>query len=71
LFSVSGETNFKVLHGPDKPVPSPGDSLDERRIVSIISQRMAKLFQGAVQAEVEIDECVGWPESLPQFFAGD
>jgi hypothetical protein len=46
-------------------------SLDEARIIGRIPQRLAQLLDRRVDAVLELDEGVGRPQRLLQFFAGD
>ena len=44
---------------------------DEARVVGRIAEYLADLVDGFVQAVVELDEGVGRPQLLTQFFTGD
>lgn len=47
------------------------EGFDETGVVGRIAQGLAQLVDGLVQAVIEIDERVGGPEPITQFFASD
>ena len=55
----------------DKAVSAAGDCLDKTRAGGGISEGLADLVDGGVQAVIEVDESVGGPELLLQLLAGD
>jgi len=58
----------QIVQRSDKSVPTAVESLDVLRIFSVIVERLAELLHGTVEAQIEIDEHVGRPESFLQFF---
>ena len=54
-----------------KSITTPSDSFDESRIIGGVTQGIAQAANGGVEAVVKIDEGVGRPEAVPQFFPGD
>ena len=54
----------------DEPVSPAVQRLDKSRIVGLIAQRLPQFLDGAVQAQIEVDESVRGPEPGLQFFAG-
>jgi hypothetical protein len=59
------------LHRSDETVSAAGEGFDVARAGSGVSESFAHLVDRGVQAVVEVDEGVGGPEFLLQFFAGD
>ncbi len=60
-----------ALDRSNEPVSATGQRFDVARTGSGVSQRLANLVDGRVQAVVEVDERVGGPELLLQLFARD
>jgi hypothetical protein len=55
----------------DKPVTAPCQSFNVSRSLSRIAQRIPETPDGAVEALVELDKSVGWPDAVLEFIAGD
>src|SRR6185369_8293026 len=54
--------------GGDESIPTPGNRLDELRLLGRVVECRPQLPDRGVQAVVEVDELVG-PELLPDFVA--
>lgn len=62
---------FKIerLHRGEEAVPATWKGFDEARIRGAVPKSIAELVDSGVEAVIEIDERVGWPEPLAEFFA--
>jgi hypothetical protein len=60
-----------ALEVRDESIASPGDRLDEARVVGIIAERGTQALDGGVQAMFEIDVRPRGPERVPQLLARD
>jgi hypothetical protein len=58
-------------HGSEKPVPTAGKSFNKPGIFRGIAQGVAEAFDGSIEAVIEINEGIGWPEFGAEFFAGN
>ena len=58
-------------NGSDEAIALPGDGLDIERLVGRVAQGLAELHDRSIQAVIEVDEGVGWPEVLAQLLARD
>jgi hypothetical protein len=58
-------------HGSEKPIPTAGKSFNKPGIFRGIAQGVAEAFDGSIEAVIEINEGIGWPEFGAEFFAGN
>ncbi len=66
------ESGLEVLNGLDRrnePISSSRNSLDKRRFLGRVAERLTRLSYGRVQTVLEIDERIGLPQPLAQFLA--
>src|ERR1051325_2773282 len=64
-----GRSAIQRLYGSDETVAALGPCLQEAGIAGGVAENIAHLIDGCVQAVIEINECVLWPEACAQFFA--
>jgi hypothetical protein len=61
-----------ILHDRSyEAIPSSRKRLNEDRCVCRFAQGVAQPLDGSIQALIEVDEGVGWPEFAAQFLSGD
>ena len=61
----------KAGHGSDESVAAAGQRLDEPRHIGRVPERISQPANRGIQAVLEVDECLGRPQSLPQLLAGN
>src|ERR1700730_343951 len=57
-----------TLDWRNEPVPTTMKRFNKPWIVGLVAERLAQLLYRAIQAVIEVNECVGRPKSLTQFF---
>ena len=60
-----------AVHGSDKAISAPRQSLDEARTLGVVIQRRPQSLHGIVEALLEVHERVGGPQFLLQLFSAD
>jgi hypothetical protein len=71
LLSLSPSyTGRYFLYRRDETVSTTRQGFDESRALSRIGQRVAQSFDRRVEADIEIDKCVGRPKLLVKVFPG-
>jgi hypothetical protein len=59
-----------TLDWRNEPVSTTMKRFNKPWIVRLVPERLAQLLDRAIQAVIEVNECVGRPKSLAQFFPG-
>jgi hypothetical protein len=62
--ALSRSPRLQQLYGSQKPVTPPGQRFYVPRVGCGISEGFAQFVHSRVQAVVEIDEGIGWPQFL-------
>jgi hypothetical protein len=60
---------FASRNRGDEAISMPRDRFDEPRILRVIVESGAELFQDDVEASLEVDMRIGWPKILSQLLA--
>ena len=55
----------------DEAIAPPRKGFDETRLVGVVAQSVPQLFDGGVQAVVEVHKSIRGPESFLELFPGD
>src|SRR5258708_9601395 len=71
LFLLEGFRVGRVLHSANETISSAGNGLDKSGTTRRITQDFANLVDRGIQAVVEVNEGVGGPELVAQFFSGN
>jgi hypothetical protein len=61
--------DFEHGDGSHKPIATARDRLDELRTLHTVAEGYAQFANSGVQADIEVDKCVGGPEYLLQLLA--
>src|SRR6266849_657317 len=70
--SLRGRRSLRGLfNSADEPVAALGKRLDESRLLVVVTERLAQLLNGGVEAVIEIHKSVRGPEPFLKFFPPD